>query len=166
MIPPPKQLKFTRPPYRPTGHKKNENGAQYFQATYQRHPSKSSKWLPGYLIIIISNSVTCDINDFEDYYLCFVFSTFSNSIFKKPKILFELEKDSNHRKTFVGGGFKVGGGAESTLFSSGMAEFDENLDGIAESRSTVRKIGSFQSRNTGFSKNLVGIFWNLPNIAK
>ena len=29
-----------------------------------------------------------------------------------------------------GGGFTVGGGAESTLFSSGMAEFDENFDGM------------------------------------
>ena len=33
-----KQLKSTRPPYSPAGQNKNENGAQYFQATYQRHP--------------------------------------------------------------------------------------------------------------------------------
>ena len=32
-------------------------------------------------------------------------------------------------------GVTVGGGAESTLFSSGIAESDENFDGIAESRS-------------------------------
>ena len=33
---------------------------------------------------------------------------------------------------YNGGGFMVGGRAESALFSDGVAEFGENLDGITE----------------------------------
>ena len=61
----------------------------------------------------------------------------------------------------------VGGGAESTLFSSGMAEFDENFDGIAESRSPVGdgKLGLFSPEKRNLAK-----LWpktrNLSNIDK
>ena len=52
----------------------------------------------------------------------------------------------------IGGGFMVGGGAVSPLFSSGMAEFDENFDGIAEFRSTVGdgKLGLFSPEKRNF----------------
>ena len=54
------------------------------------------------------------------------------------------------------GGFTVGGGAESTPFSSGIAEFDENLKGIAQFRSTVRdgKLGFFSPEK----RNLANIW--------
>ena len=61
----------------------------------------------------------------------------------------------------------VGGGAESTLFSSGIAEFDENIDGIVESRRTVGdgKLAFFSPEKRNLAK-IWSEFRNLPNIDK
>ena len=61
----------------------------------------------------------------------------------------------------------VGGGAELTLFWSGMAEIDENFDGIAESRFTV---GDGESRLFSPEKRKLAKVWsefrNMSNIEK
>ena len=53
------------------------------------------------------------------------------------------------------------------LFSSGMAEFDENFDGIAEFRSTVGdgKLGLFSPEKRNLAK-IWSEIRNLPNIIK
>ena len=61
----------------------------------------------------------------------------------------------------------VGGGAESTLFLSGMAEFDENFEGIAEFRLTVGdgKLCLFSPEKRNLEK-IWSVFRNLSNIDK
>ena len=63
---------------------------------------------------------------------------------------------TNSGSTFFlgGGGFTVGGGAESALFSSGMAEFDKKLDGIMEIRSPAvdEKLSIFRLEKRNLAK--------------
>ena len=60
---------------------------------------------------------------------------------------------TNSGSTFLGG-FTVGGGAESALFSSGMAEFDKKLDGIMEIRSPAvdEKLSIFRLEKRNLAK--------------